>query len=364
MIDTAFWENKKVLITGHTGFKGAWLSLWLSRLGAKVFGCALPPIDGSSLYSVANVAALIERDEKIDIRNLEALQQFFQQVQPEIVFHLAAQSLVRESYRDPVVTYDTNVLGTQHLLESVRYTESVKACVVVTTDKCYENDDSGVPFSEDMPLGGYDPYSSSKACAEILTASYRRSYFNADKGGSRELGLATARAGNVIGGGDTAMDRLVPDVIQNLIAGEDISLRYPESVRPWQYVLDVLAGYLLLSQKLYSEPLSYSEAWNFGPSVVGERSVLNIVDGLCKHWNSHSQWRLSSADKPHEAEILRLDSTKSLVRLEWKSGCFDMNEVLKQIIHWHKAFINKEDMRHESNLQLDIYEAAMRRVEL
>lgn len=349
-----FWSGKRVLLTGHTGFKGSWLSLWLAKLGAQISGCALPPVDGPNLFDYAAVAQSVDHNV-CDIRDAEALRALVQSVQPEIVIHMAAQSLVRPSYTNPVETYQSNVMGTLHLLEAIRLSGSVLSCVVVTTDKCYENQESGRPYRERDALGGFDPYSSSKACAEILTASYRRSFFPSDQNVERTTAIATARAGNVIGGGDWAQDRLVPDLVNAFSAGETAKVRNPAAVRPWQYVLEPLSGYMILAEKLFNHGLAFAEAWNFGPNGTGVCPVAALVDQLAGFWGEGARWEPDSASQPHEAMQLALDSSQAKQRLGW-SPRTSMSQTLEATVEWYKACAKGQDMRRLCLDQIDAFE--------
>ena len=293
---SAFWHDRRVLVTGHTGFKGAWLSLWLSRLGARVTGLALAPETSPSLFTLAGLAERV--DSRLgDIRSRAIVDAVVAESRPEVVFHLAAQALVRRSYADPVATYETNVMGTAHVLEAARRADGLRAVVVVTSDKCYENREWWWPYREDDALGGYDPYSSSKGCAELVTAAWRRSYFG---GPASPAGVASARAGNVIGGGDWAEDRLVPDCMRAFGTSTPVVIRRPAAVRPWQHVLEPLAGYLLLAERLAEGP-GFAEAWNFGPSVDDARPVSWVVDRLVRFWGGDARWAHDGSEQPHEA---------------------------------------------------------------
>jgi CDP-glucose 4,6-dehydratase len=316
MIDPAFWRGKRVFVTGHTGFKGSWLCQWLLMLGAEVRGYSLEPPTDPNLFTALGLEK--EIDSKIgDVRDATAIARALAEFKPEIVFHLAAQALVRLSYKEPRLTYETNVLGTLNLYEAVRACESVRAIVSITTDKCYENKEWVWGYRENDPMGGYDPYSSSKGCAELLSAAYRRSYFNPEQyGKSHHIALATARAGNVIGGGDWALDRLVPDCVRALAKGETISIRSPRSTRPWQHVLEPLSGYLLLSQSMYADGIAFSEGWNFGPGDDGVMDVENVVKAVIEAWGSGHYQIAHDADY-HEAHLLRLDISKARALLKW-----------------------------------------------
>jgi CDP-glucose 4,6-dehydratase len=309
-----FWSGRKVFITGHTGFKGAWLTLLLAELGAHVSAFSLPPPTTPSLFEDANVVSGIAHGIG-DIRNINELAAAIEAAQPEVIFHLAAQSLVRESYRDPVETYQTNVIGTANLLQAVRGCRSARAVIVVTSDKCYESREWEWPYRETDRLGGRDPYSSSKSCAEIVTAAFRSSFFPASSFPEHRVAIATARAGNVIGGWDWAADRLIPDVIRALLSGSAVVLRNPEAVRPWQHVLDALAGYLVLAEKLIEKGIEFGEAWNFGPVAEDTTKVRELVSDLIGQWGKGS-YELGESALP-ETAALRLDSSRARVRLGW-----------------------------------------------
>ena len=338
MINQKFWKGKRVFITGHTGFKGAWLCLWLKRLGANVTGYALSPPTKPSLFKLCQIDKLIDKSIIADIRNLKKLKQAVRLAKPEIIIHMAAQPLVREAYRYPLETYTTNVIGTANLLEAVRGCKSIKVVINVTTDKVYENDELKKPFKESEPLGGDDPYSSSKACSEIVTAAYRRSFFK--KGPA----VATARAGNVIGGGDFAEHRLVPDFVRALLSGKKIIIRNPKSTRPWQHVLDSLSGYLKLAEKLYRGGAQYAEAWNFGPLVKEAKTVEWIVKQLCDKWGARVAYRIDRGKHLPEANYLRLDNTKARQKLAWQPK-WKLAVALDKIIDWAKAYVADQDLR-------------------
>lgn len=349
-----FWRKKRVLITGHTGFKGAWLSIWLMKLGAEVFGYALKPPTSPSLFDLCGL------DKELvsgigDVRDAKGLSDAVRKHQPEIVFHLAAQPLVLESYRRPVETYETNIMGTAHLLEAVRQCESVSAVVVVTTDKCYENREWHWGYRENDPLGGHDPYSVSKACAELITDSYRRSFFSSRAAGAHGAAIASARAGNVIGGGDWAENRLIPDCVRALSAGETISIRNPGAVRPWQHVLEPLGGYLLLAQKLCEEGARFAEAWNFGPDDSGAKPVEWMVRNLCALWGKDAAYRICSVDQAHEANYLKLDCSKAKARLNWRPR-WDLKRALRQIVMWTEACRAGEHPLEICFKQIDAFE--------
>lgn len=349
---TAFWSGKHVLVTGHTGFKGSWLALWLTRLGAEVSGFALPPPTNPSLFELARVGDGM-RSILADLRDAQAVRDALRETRPEIVFHLAAQPLVRQSYADPVETYATNVMGLVHLLEAARQSDCVRAIVVVTSDKCYENREWLWGYREDDALGGHDPYSSSKACAEIAVAAWRRSFFHA----ASAPALATARAGNVIGGGDWAKDRLLPDLLEAINAGRPVTLRYPDAMRPWQHVLEPLRGYLLLAENLYCEGASFAEAWNFGPAEEDTRPVRWLVEELAGHWpqGANPVWIQDAVPHPHEARALKLDAAKARARLGWRPR-WNLATALLKTAEWHKAYLAQEDMREVTLGQIAEFE--------
>lgn len=347
-----FWRGKRVFLTGHTGFKGSWLSLWLESLGSEVTGFSLAPPTTPNLFEVANVARGMTSYIS-DIRDLSSLQKAMQEAKPEIVIHMAAQPLVRKSYSDPVETYATNVMGTVNLLESVRQTPSVKAVVVVTTDKCYENKEWPWGYRETEPMGGYDPYSSSKGCAELITAAYRRSFFQ-----QHDIGVASARAGNVIGGGDWAEDRLVPDILKAFEENQAVSIRNPQSTRPWQHVLEPLSGYLTLAEHLYEQGQAFSEGWNFGPNDDDARPVQWIVEKLVSNWGKDASWQLDMGQHPHEANYLKLDTSKAKVRLGWRPS-WNLQTALQNITLWHRAWLGQEDMKKVCLSQIHQYHTDM-----
>jgi len=347
MINSNFWHGKKVFLTGHTGFKGSWLSLWLAEMGATVKGYALNPPTTPSLFEEASVAEKIE-SEIGDIRNLEQLTSSMQGFNPDILIHMAAQPLVRLSYKEPLETYETNVMGTAKVLEAARSCENLKAIVSVTTDKCYENKEWVWGYREDEPMGGYDPYSSSKGCAELVTSAYRRS-FMLEKG----IGLASARAGNVIGGGDWAEDRLIPDILRAFEKDQTVIVRNPASTRPWQHVLEPLSGYLVLAQALYENPTAYAEGWNFGPFDEDAKPVDWILNYMVQQW-PNSSWSLDQNAHPHEAGYLKLDISKAKSRLDWHPT-WRLENTLKRIVEWHQAWLNKEDMHAKCLQEINDY---------
>ena len=353
-MNAEFWCGKRVLLTGHTGFKGSWLSLWLQSMGAQVVGYALAPPTEPSLFEVAGVGAGMTSVIG-DIRDLEHLRAVFAEHKPEIVIHMAAQPLVRYSYAEPVETYSTNVMGTVNLLEAVRGTPGVKAVVNVTTDKCYENREWAWGYRENEAMGGYDPYSSSKGCAELVTAAYRNSFFNsATFNVKHSIAIASARAGNVIGGGDWAEDRLIPDIMRAITQGRSVTIRNPHAIRPWQHVLEPLSGYLKLAQKLYEEGAAYAEGWNFGPNDEDAKPVQWIVEQLTQSWGEGASWLLDGGEHPHEAHYLKLDCSKAKSRLDWHPR-WHLDEALKRIVDWQKQYLYGRDMRAVTIEQIDLY---------
>lgn len=337
MVNEQFWAGKKVLITGHTGFKGSWLGLWLTQLGARVTGYALQPPTEPSLFELGKINTMVN-SLLGDVRDLDTLIKIFDQVKPEIVIHLAAQPLVRDSYKNPVETYAINVMGTVNVLEAIRQCDSVRAVVNVTTDKCYENKEWLWGYRETEPLGGYDPYSNSKACSELVTAAYRNSFFNPQDYQVHGVAVASARAGNVIGGGDWATDRLIPDFFRAVAQQETVVIRNPSAIRPWQHVLEPLHGYLLLAEKLYTEGPAYAEAWNFGPAETDAKTVGWIINKLCKEWGPGAACAVDkTGNQPHEATYLKLDSSKARLRLGWKPR-WNIEQALQKIIEWYKAY--------------------------
>lgn len=346
-----FWQGKKVLLTGHTGFKGSWLSLMLQRFGAEVAGYSLAPQTEDNMFSIASVADGMTSVFS-DIRDIANFKAFSEDFNPEIVIHMAAQPLVRESYVDPITTYETNVMGTVNILQTVRELQDVKACVVITTDKCYENKEWHWGYRENEPLGGYDPYSSSKACTELVASSFRNSYFS---GGQSKVSLATARAGNVIGGGDWADDRLLPDVFRSIASGSEMVIRYPHAIRPWQHVLEPLTGYLNLAQKLYLQGDEFAEAWNFGPADKDAKPVSWIMECVSGLWGDEFRWCIDSdGNHPHEAHYLKLDCSKAKEKLKWLP-MLGLEEGLKLTVDWFKAYQQGSDMKEFTFDQIDRY---------
>lgn len=352
-INPDFWRGKRVFLTGHTGFKGSWLSLWLQSLGAQVHGLALEPPTTPNLFTEAQVAIGMASHTIGDIRDLATVQQAMQASQADIVIHMAAQPLVRLSYAEPVETYAANVMGTVHVLESVRHTPSVKAVVVVTTDKCYENKEWLWGYREDEPMGGHDPYSNSKGCAELVTSAYRRSFFQ-EKG----IALASARAGNVIGGGDWATDRLVPDILRAFEQNQPVIIRNPHATRPWQHVLEPLSGYLTLAERLYSDGLTFAEGWNFGPKEDDARPVQWIVEHMVRSWGNDASWKQDGGVHPHEANYLKLDISKAQARLGWQPQ-WSLAAALAHITTWHQAWLVNDDMKKLCLTQIQQYSLAI-----
>jgi CDP-glucose 4,6-dehydratase len=353
VMNQEFWRNKKVFLTGHTGFKGSWLSLWLQKLGAHVTGYALESPTYPALYNVADVQKGMTSVIG-DVRDSTKLMQTMRDISPEIVFHMAAQPLVRRSYLDPVETYSTNVMGTVHLLEAARQTASIRAIVNVTTDKCYENKEWVWGYREDEPMGGYDPYSNSKGCSELVSAAYRASFFNSSTYDQHGVALATARAGNVIGGGDWAADRLVPDILAAMQAGQSVRIRNPHAIRPWQHVLEPLSGYLQLAQALYERGPEVSQAFNFGPSENDAKPVHWIVERLTQQWGSDAGWQVDEGEHPHEAHYLRLDCSKARAILGWQPQ-WHLEIALEKIVGWHKEYLNNKNLREFCLHQIDEY---------
>ncbi|TGU70055.1 CDP-glucose 4,6-dehydratase [Geomonas terrae] len=352
--DPAFFRGRRVFVTGHTGFKGAWLILWLHRLGAEVTGYALDPPTDPSLFGLAGLKELVHSVTG-DVRDQGTLVRELVGARPEIVIHMAAQPLVRESYVNPVETYATNVMGTVHLLEAVRSAKEVRAVVNVTTDKCYENREWPWGYRENEPMGGYDPYSSSKGCSELVTAAYRNSFFNPADYETHGVALASARAGNVIGGGDWAADRLVPDCIAALLKGEPVRIRNPHAIRPWQHVLEPLCGYLTLAQRLYEEGPRCAGAWNFGPQDEDAREVEWIVQRMCERWEGDASYVVDKGEHPHEAHYLKLDCSKARGHLGWRPR-WSLETAIDMIVDWTRAYERGEDLRLVCEAQIDAYQ--------
>lgn len=347
------YNGKTVLITGHTGFKGSWLSIWLKEIGAKVVGYGLDPHTENDNFVVTGLENKII-DIRGDIRDEFKLQQVFDKYKPEIVFHLAAQPLVRLSYENPKETYEINVMGTLNVLECIRKSEDVKVGVMITTDKCYENKEQIWPYREDDPMGGYDPYSSSKGCCELLISSYRNSFMNPKDYDKHGKAIASVRAGNVIGGGDWSKDRIVPDCIRALMESKYIEIRNPNAIRPWQHVLEPLSGYLLLASKMYQDGVSYCSGWNFGPEVQSIVKVENIAQSIIEAWPSGKWINVSSKDKPHEAKLLSLDITKVKNYLKW-NPIWNIKDCVNYTVDWYKNFIDNKDMYSFCKQQIVTY---------
>jgi CDP-glucose 4,6-dehydratase len=359
-VGTTGWQGRRVLVTGHTGFKGGWLTLWLHQLGAEVAGLSLAPATDPSLFEAARIGDLVDH-HIADIRDLAAVERVIDQVRPEVIFHLAAQPLVRLSYAQPVETFATNVLGTVHVMDAARRIGGVAALVCITTDKCYENREWIWPYRESDPMGGHDPYSSSKGCAELAIAAYRRSYHLTGAAGEDPMALASVRAGNVIGGGDWSLDRLVPDLVRAFEQGSAPEIRAPMSVRPWQHVLEALSGYLLLAERMLSRAPGFADAWNFGPADEDARPVGWIVETMRAAWGGDAAQSVPfSGAVPHEAGLLKLDTSKARALLGWRPA-LRLEEALEWIVTWHKLVGAGGDARVATLDQIAAYRA---RVEL
>jgi len=344
-LDLDFWKGKKIFLTGHTGFKGGWMSLWLSYLGAEVFGYALDPPTEPNFFKSTNLPNKLNQSIKGDIRDVEYLTKSIKSIAPDIIFHFAAQPLVRQSYVNPIETFSTNVMGTVNLLESARQSSSIKAIVNITTDKCYENKEWFWSYRENDNLGGRDPYSSSKACSELVTSAYRDSFFN-------QIGIhiASVRAGNVIGGGDWAKDRLIPDILRSLDSNSILEIRSPNAIRPWQHVLEPLKGYLLLAEKMVKEGTKYAQSWNFGPNENENKSVSWIARYI-KEVNPNFNWKINNEIQLHESKVLKLDSSKAKEELNWTPK-WNLKTALNKIIEWHYAWKEGQNMGEFSLKQI------------
>lgn len=339
-----FYKGKRVLVTGHTGFKGSWLSIWLHELGAEVVGVSLDPYSNRDNFVLSGIGKKIKADIRADIRNCPKMKEIFAEYRPEIVFHLAAQPLVRLSYEMPVETYEMNVMGSINILEAIRATDSVKVGVMITTDKCYDNKEQLRGYKEDDPFGGYDPYSSSKGACEIAIQSWRRSFFNPDQFDVHGKSIASVRAGNVIGGGDWSLDRIIPDCIRALEAGKPIEIRSPKSVRPWEHVLEPLSGYMLLAKKMWESPTEYCEGWNFGPEEESVSRVWDVAAELIKNFGKGEMKDCSNPNAVHEAQLLMLDINKAKTKLGWKPR-LNMQQCMALVADWYKRYKN-EDVYH------------------
>ena len=348
-----FYKGRKVLITGHTGFKGSWLSILLNWLGAEVYGYALKPNTNPSLYELAGVDQLVTSTIG-DIRDYELLLKTIIRVQPEVIIHMAAQPLVRESYKNPRETYEINVMGTVNLLDAVRFVKSIKAVLNVTTDKCYENKEWHWGYRENEPMGGYDPYSNSKGCSELVTSSFRSSFFNPKEYQIHGVAIASARTGNVIGGGDWAQDRLIPDFIRSIMQGLELKIRSPYAIRPWQHVLEPLTGYLALCEKLYTRGPAFAEGWNFGPDDSDAKNVEWVTKTICDIWGDGASYSIENEIKMHEATYLKLDCSKAKALLAWYPR-WNIETAIKSIVDWNKAFLKNSDMRQVTIRQIEKY---------
>ncbi len=353
MTDQKFWRRRKVFVTGHTGFKGSWLCLWLHKLGADVTGYALKPPTVPSLFTLSRIDGLV-KSVIADVRDSGLLREAIRSAAPEIVIHMAAQPLVLDSYKNPVETYDTNIMGTINVLEAIRTCNSVKALINVTTDKCYENREWIWGYRENDPLGGYDPYSNSKACSELVTKAYRSSFFNPGNYSKHGVGIASARAGNVIGGGDWTAGRLVPDCAMALLKGEKIRIRNPHAIRPWQHVLEPLCGYLTLAERLCHEGPGYGESWNFGPNDDDARPVEWVAKSICAKWGENSGYEIDTVEHPYEAGYLKLDCSKAKTGLGWYPR-WDLEKAIDSVVRWTRAYRENKDMREICLMQIEEY---------
>jgi len=352
-MNQAFWKGKKVFVTGHTGFKGSWLSIWLQQMGAEVVGYSLPEFSNPSMFEMAHIADGMT-SIAADVRDLERIKKVLNQHKPEIVIHMAAQALVHDSYRDPVTTYTTNIIGTMNVLEAVRHTDSVRVVVSITSDKCYENLEWVWGYRENDRMGGHDPYSSSKGCAELLISAYRDSFFNPKDYQKHGVALASTRAGNVIGGGDWSGDRLVPDIMRAIMENESVLIRRPNAIRPWQFVLEPLRGYLMLAERLWDQGPEYAEGWNFGPDIEEIEPVSWIVKYLTEHWGDDASWVLDKGEHPHEDHFLKLDTTKAKSLLNW-TPALNLPTVLDWIVDWYKVYHQNGDLREITEAQISQY---------
>ena len=348
-VNPNFWKGKRVFLTGHTGFKGSWLSLWLQQMGAEVKGFSLTPPTNPSLFVEAKVAQQMQ-SEIGDIRDFGKLSESIRTFNPDILLHLAAQPLVRLSYKEPIETYSTNVMGTVNVLEASRYASHLKAIVVITTDKCYENREWEWGYRENEPMGGHDPYSNSKGCAELVVSAYQRSFFHTPD----TAAVASARAGNVIGGGDWAEDRLIPDILRAFEKQQSVIIRNPLSTRPWQHVLEPLSGYLVLAQRLWQDGKAFAEGWNFGPKDDDCQPVQWILDKMVHFWGDGAHYEIDKSEQPHEANFLKLDCSKAAMRLKWHPK-WRLEQTLEQIVHWHRAWLQGDDMQVKCLQEIEKY---------
>ena len=355
VINSNFWKNKKVLLTGHTGFKGSWLSIWLKKLEVELIGFSKDIPTEPSLFKLAEVS---ENMISIigDIKNFSLIQKTIQENQPDIIIHMAAQSLVRKSYEDPLETFSTNIMGTVNVLEAIKMSEKTRVVINVTSDKCYENNGMEEKFSENSPMGGYDPYSSSKGCSELITSAFKNSFYNSKKFDSHKVALSTVRAGNVIGGGDWAKDRLIPDIIDSISKKIPTQIRNTNSVRPWQFVLEPLNGYLLLAERMWEKGNKFSEAWNFGPNDESCKSVKWILEKISKEWGEKFFWEEDHKENPHETSILKLDCKKAKERLGWETK-LNINEALEWTINWYKKFLENSNIKEYTKKQIEEFES-------
>jgi len=351
-MDASFWRGKRVFVTGHSGFKGAWLCVLLRQMGAEVTGLSLDPPSQPSLAEVIHLDELVT-SRRGDVRSMGEVQSALEQSSAEIVIHMAAQSLVRESYRDPITTYITNVIGTANVLQAARSLQGLRVIVNVTSDKCYENRESETGYQETDALGGYDPYSNSKACAELVTDAFRKSFYSPSAGGS-SAAVASVRAGNVIGGGDWGVARLMPDLVRSFSQGKEAVIRYPNAVRPWQHVLEPLSGYLTVAEFCWRKGSEYAEAWNFGPAEESMKPVSWVADRFAQSWGTDAKWVRESAVQPHETTCLRLDSTKAHQRLNWEP-CIPIEKALEWTVEWYREFYDGADARTLTTEQVRTY---------
>jgi CDP-glucose 4,6-dehydratase len=356
MPSRSFWQGRPVFVTGHTGFKGSWLSLWLEALGAKVTGYALDPPTQPNLFERARVAEGRIKDIRGDVRDFERLKGELHAHRPDVIVHMAAQSVVRQGYEDPIGTYSSNVMGTVHLFEAVRQIGRPSVIVNVTSDKCYANLESVWGYRENEPMGGKDPYSNSKGCAELVTTAYRESFFPAEQVTRHGVALASARAGNAIGGGDWTKNQLIPDLMRAFLAGEPCPIRNPSSIRPWQFVLEPLRGYLVLAERLWTDPAAHASGWNFGPVETDAKPVSWIADALARSWGEDASWKQDGAVHPREAHFLKLDISKAAAQLNWRP-VLPLAHALDWIVEWYRGFREEVDLRKLTQTQIAQYEA-------